>query len=93
MGRRVDAFIADSMTTVGSELSELTEDERMSGLREASIVEDVIAAIDFLGDASGEADIRLPSAVMGLLRGRHRAEHRQRVRTRNGQPRGCKGEF
>ncbi|MEV6223902.1 helix-turn-helix domain-containing protein [Nocardia fluminea] len=68
MGRRMEAIVADLMSSARSELPELTEDERMAGLLEASIVEDVIAAIDFLGDRLGESDIRLPAAVRSFLR-------------------------
>lgn len=68
MGHRMEAFVADLMTSARSELPELTEDERMAALLEASIVEDVIAVIEFLDDAVGEADIQLPLPVRSFLR-------------------------
>lgn len=68
MGHRTEVFVADLMSSARSELPELTEDERLAGLLEASIVEDVIAAVDFLGNGVGDDDIRLPATVRSFLR-------------------------
>ncbi|RIT96786.1 hypothetical protein D2F00_13285 [Mycobacteroides abscessus] len=68
MSARRDDFIAGLVLATRSEIRSLDHDSRMVDLLHASITENVIAAIHFLGQGGAEVDIEAPSAALAYAR-------------------------
>lgn len=68
MSVRRDEFVAGLVLTTRSEIHSLDHDSRMVDLLHASITENVIGAIHFIGHGGTEGDIEAPSAALVYAR-------------------------
>jgi DNA-binding PucR family transcriptional regulator len=65
---RRDDFIAGLMSTTRSEIRPLDHDARMVDLLNASVTENVVAAIHFLEHGGAESDVEAPTAALVYAR-------------------------
>lgn len=64
MSSRREEFVAGLVLTTRSEIQSLDHDARMAELLHASITENVVAAIHFLGHGGAETDVKAPGAAV-----------------------------